>query len=139
MDGIIRTKTVQSVQVPVCGLSLLICSMKGPQILLSSELDIENRTSSRCKQETISFSHFLKQGGEAVFHSVRITRFAMTMPNIRACCRGEGRAVRAAQNHQEALRNQLSVINSTVKVKNVDPKTCEFRAGPEKVTKGTIS
>lgn len=32
---------------------------------LSWELDIENQTSSRCKQETVSFSHLLKQGGEA--------------------------------------------------------------------------
>ncbi len=37
----------------------------------------------------MSFNHFLKQGGEADVHSLRITRFASTIPNMRAFCNGD--------------------------------------------------
>lgn len=35
---------------------------------------------SRCRQDTMSLSHFSKQGGEANFHSQKIAVFATVIP-----------------------------------------------------------
>lgn len=57
----------------------------------------------------MSFNHFLKQGGEADFHSLRITRFAMTIPNMRAFCNDEGRVRQKLE--QPSIIRRLSGIN----------------------------
>lgn len=64
--------------------------MKGPQTLrnLGCVLDKEYRISSRYIHETMSFNHFLKQGGGTDFHSLRITLFAKHKGLLH--CRGKG-------------------------------------------------
>ena len=52
---------------------------------------------------------FLKQGGEADFQSLRITCFAMTIPNTRACCSDEGRV--SDNLDQPNIIRRLSGVN----------------------------
>lgn len=67
--------------------------MKGPQTLrnLGCALDRVYWISSRYMHETMSFNYFLKQGWWTDFQSLRMTLFAITIPNWRACCNVEGR------------------------------------------------
>ena len=59
------------------------------------------RTCGECLTEYIEFlpgryrkpyhsTIFLKEGGETDFQSLRLNHFAMTVPNMRACCTDEG-------------------------------------------------
>lgn len=62
----------------------------------------------------MSLNHFLKQGGEADFHSLRITRCAMTTPNMRAFCNDEGRVRQKLE--QPSIIRRLSGMNRLLSI-----------------------